>query len=232
MTYVASAGPGKQSSASQWVTAILLVLVSALPIAVGIFVLVELTAGHVRPETVRHLAFPLPVALHVICATAFATFGAFQFVATLRRKYPGWHRTVGRVLLTCGLLAGLSGLWITLFYVRLPDTNDLLFAIRLIFSSSMIVFIALGLVAIRKHNLPGHRAWMMRAYAIGLGAGTQALVFMVVEMAVGKPDQMTKALLMGAAWILNLMVAEFIIRQGQPKSVATTILPPHAIRQA
>jgi uncharacterized membrane protein len=202
----------RKESGAPWIIATLLVLVSAIPIAVGIYVLLELAAGHVAPQTVRHLATPAPVIFHVIGAATYVTIGAFQFVAPFRRHFPDWHRVVGRGLLLCGLLAGLSGLWITLFYARLPDTNDLLFVIRLVFSSAMIVFIVLGFVAIRRRDVPRHRAWMMRAYAIGLGAGTQALVFMVAEMIVGKPDQMGKALLMGAAWAINLLVAELVIR--------------------
>ena len=199
-------------AASQWFTALLLALVSAIPVAVAIYLLVELATGQVRPDTVRLFASPVPVVLHIVGAASFAIFGALQFVAAFRRRFPGWHRSAGRVLLACGLLAGLTGLWMTLFYPRLPDTNDLLFVIRLVFSSAMLVFIALGFAAIRRRDVPHHRAWIMRAYAIGLGAGTQALVFMLVEMTAGHPDQLGKALLMGGSWLLNLGIAELVIR--------------------
>jgi uncharacterized membrane protein len=207
--------PGPSNTgAGQWLVAILLVLVSAIPIAVGIYILYELLAGHVRPETARLFTSPIPIVLHVLGAAIYAVFGAFQFAATLRRRFPGWHRGAGRVLVICGLVVGFSGIWMTLFYPRLPDTNDLLFVIRLVFSSAMVVFVVLGFRAIRRRDVPGHRAWMTRAYAIGLGAGTQALLFMVVEIAAGPPDQLCKALLMGAAWVFNLAVAELIIRRG------------------
>lgn len=200
--------------AMQWVIAVLLVVLSAIPIAVGIYLLAELAAGHVRPETARHLASPVPVVLHVVAAAIYAIFGAFQFTAAFRRRFAGWHRGAGRVLLVCGLVAGFSALWITLFYQRQPDTNDLLFVIRLVVSSAMVVFVVLGFVAIRRGDVPRHRAFMMRAYAIGLGVGTQALIFMVAEAVAGAPDQLGKALLMGAAWMLNLLVAELIIQRG------------------
>jgi hypothetical protein len=54
---------------------------------------------------------------------------------------------------------------------------------------------------------------MMRAYAIGLGAGTQALILMAGEMIAGKPSELSRALLMGAAWVINLAVAEWGIRR-------------------
>ena len=77
----------------------------------------------------------------------------------------------------------------------------------------MIVSIVLGFVAIRRRDVRGHRAWMMRGYAIGLGAGTQALVLMVGEMTAGKPSEFSRALLMGLAWVINLAVAEWVIRK-------------------
>lgn len=38
----------------------------------------------------------------------------------------------------------------------------------------MAACLVLGFTAIRRRDIAAHRAWMIRAYAIGLGAGTQA----------------------------------------------------------
>ncbi len=59
----------------------------------------------------------------------------------------------------------------------------------------------------------GHRAWMTRGYAIGLGAGTQMLTLMAGEMIAGPPSELSRALLMGAGWVINLAVAEWAIRK-------------------
>lgn len=99
----------------------------------------------------------------------------------------------------------------TLFYPRLPDTNDMLVILRILFSTTLIGFIVLGFRAILRGDVPRHRAWMMRAYAIGLGVGTQALVFMLAEIIAGPPDQLGKSLLMGVSWMINLAVAEWLI---------------------
>jgi ABC-type uncharacterized transport system permease subunit len=52
---------------------------------------------------------------------------------------------------------------------------------------------------------------MMRGYAISLGAGTQGLTQLPLVLTVGMPGELPRALLMGAAWITNLLVAEWII---------------------
>jgi hypothetical protein len=62
-------------------------------------------------------------------------------------------------------------------------------------------------------NVRGHRAWMMRGYAIGLGVGTQVLTLMAGEMIAGPPNKLSRALLMGAGWVINLAVAEWAIRR-------------------
>lgn len=61
-------------------------------------------------ENARFFASPLPVVVHILSATLFCLMGAFQFSAELRRYSLSWHRNTGRVLVLCGLLAGLSGL--------------------------------------------------------------------------------------------------------------------------
>jgi hypothetical protein len=53
---------------------------------------------------------------------------------------------------------------------------------------------------------------MMRGYAIGLGAGTQVLTHLPWFLLVGKPGETPRAVMMGAGWVINLVVAEWIIR--------------------
>ena len=77
----------------------------------------------------------------------------------------------------------------------------------------MVVSIVLGFAAIRRGDVIGHRAWMIRGYALGLGAGTQVLTLMAGEVIAGPPSELSRALLMGAAWVINLAVAEWAIRK-------------------
>jgi hypothetical protein len=48
-----------------------------------------------------------------------------------------------------------------------------------------------------------------REYAIGLGAGTQVLTHVPWTLLVGAPGEFTRALLMAAGWVINLVVAEW-----------------------
>ena len=126
------------------------------------------------PRTRASPASPLPLVVHIVGATTYALLGALQFAPRFRRRHWAWHRRAGRVLAVAGLCVAGSALWMTLAYSPKPGTGDLLFVFRLTFASAMAGFLVLGFNAARRRDIPAHRAWMMRAYAIGLAAGTQA----------------------------------------------------------
>lgn len=204
--------PAKAGSAKWRVAALL--LLSAIPLTAGVFRLSELAGGaEITPANARFFAVPLPVVLHILSAGVYIILGSFQFATRFRRHRPGWHRVAGRLLVSCGLVVGLSALWMTLFYPHPAGDGELLYALRLLFGSAMVVSIVLGFAAIRRGNVNRHRAWMMRGYAIGLGAGTQVLTLLVGELIAGPPSELKRAFLMGAAWVINLAVAERAIRK-------------------
>ena len=204
----------RASSPADWLIPIGLLALAFIPVAGGAF-RVTTMVNHVpvTPENVRFFASPIPVLVHVVSVTLYAILGAFQFSPGFRRRRPDWHRAAGKVLVVAGLGAALSGLWMASFYAIVPADNALLHAFRLIFGTAMAVSIVLGLLAIRRGKVSLHQAWMRRAYAIGMGAGTQGLTQIPLVMILGKLDPMTLALAMGGAWLLNLAVAEWLNRR-------------------
>lgn len=199
---------------SGWLLPAALLALVAIPIAAGAVRLGQLSSGaNVTPENARFVAAPVPVVLHIISAVLFCLLGAFQFAPRVRQRWPGWHRRVGRLLIVSGVLAGLSGLWMTQFYPRVPNDGPLLYVFRLLAGAGMVVCVLLGFAAIRKGRVAQHRAWITRGFAIGVGAGTQALVHLPWILIVGQPGELGRALLMGAGWTINLAVAEWNVRR-------------------
>jgi hypothetical protein len=84
---------------------------------------------------------------------------------------------------------------------------------RLVFGSAMAGSILLGIDAIRRRDFTSHGEWMIRGYAIGLGAGTQVLTHLPWFLLFGTPGEASRALMMGAGWVINVAVAEWIIRR-------------------
>jgi len=138
--------------------------------------------------------------------------GAFQFVPRFRRRHPNWHRRAGRVLAVAGLMIAVSALWMTLLYAQKPGTGDLLYVLRLGFGSAMAASLILGFTAIRRRDIAAHRAWMIRAYAIGLGAGTQVFTEGFGGAAFGT-GVVAADLAKATGWVINLAIAEWVIRR-------------------
>ncbi|MHA7189775.1 DUF2306 domain-containing protein [Arthrobacter sp. MDT2-16] len=197
-----------------WVVPAGLILLGLIPVLAGAARLTELTGGaDITARNARFFDSPVPVVLHIVGATLYSLLGAFQFVPSLRRRGRRWHRIAGRILLPAGLVAAGSGVWMALFYVLPPSDGPLLLAFRLVFGSGMALSLVLGVRAVMRGDIGAHGAWMTRAYAIGLGAGTQALILILPELLASPPGVTVRALLMGAGWVVNLAVAEVVIRR-------------------
>jgi uncharacterized membrane protein len=154
------------------------------------------------------------VLLHIPAAIVFSILGAFQFSASFRRRNRGWHRMAGRVLVPSGLIVALSGLWMTQFYAWPAGDGVGVYVERLVFGSAMLASIVLGIDAIRQRKFGLHGEWMTRAYAIGLGAGTQVLTHLPwLLFSESKPGELPRAVMMGAGWVINIVVAELVIRR-------------------
>ena len=203
--------PGSRGESSWRVPAALVALIT-IPLVAGSLRLLEVAGGpHLLPTNARIDASPAPLILHVVAAAVFAVVGAFQFPARLRRRHRAWHRRAGRVLVAAGLAVAGSGLWMTLFYADAPG-GALLWTVRLVVGSATATCIVLGFTAIRRRDVAAHRAWMIRAYALAVAAGTQAFTQGVGEGVFGTSDLST-ALSVTSGWVINVSVAEWIIRR-------------------
>lgn len=196
----------------EWLVPAGLIALSLVPIGAGAFRLTDLAVGTtVTPENARFFDSPIPVVVHIVGSIVFLVLGALQFAPSLRRRR--WHRIAGRIVAPAGLLSAGSAIWMTLFYA-MPAVNGVaLMVIRLVFGTVMATAIVVAFLAIRRGDVGTHSAWMTRAYAIAIGAGTQVFVFLPWTIAFGAPDELTNAMLMGAGWVINLAVAEVIIRR-------------------
>jgi len=202
---------------SEWLIPAGLIALSFIPIVAGTFRVVGLGSGvEITADNARFFAAPLPVVMHIISTVIYCVLGAFQFSPSFRRRKPNWHRVAGRILIPCGLVVALSGLWMTQFYppANYPPVNfdgPVLYAIRLLVGSAMALCLCLGFAAIRKRDISHHRAWMMRSYALGLGAGTQVFTHLPMFLFPSIQGELARTLCMGAGWAINLAVAEWLI---------------------
>jgi uncharacterized membrane protein len=193
-----------------------LIALTFVPAAAGAARLVDLSSGRTE-ENARFFDLPVPIIVHILGATTYCLLGAFQFMPSFRRRRPGWHRVSGRILVPAGLAAAISGLWMATLHDLPAQDNTVLMWLRVGFGSLMVAGLVLGLLAIRRRDITTHQRWMARAYAVAQGAGTQALVLGPIALLVEQPGASVKAAGMGFAWVLNLVVAEWLVRRSQAR---------------
>jgi uncharacterized membrane protein len=204
-----------KSTRSDWLIPAGLIALSLVPALAGTARLAQIRGGVATPENARFLEMPAPIIVHVAGAVLYSIVGSVQFSPGLRRRNRPWHRMAGRVLLPAGFAVALSGLWMTLAYPWPHGDGVGVFLERLLFGAAMLVSLSIGTYALLRRKYSEHGDWMIRAYAIGLGAGTQVLThlpwFILVDM---KPGETPRAVMMGLGWSINVVFAEWVI--GRP----------------
>ena len=194
-----------------------LILLSFVPSVGGLLRLIEWGASsdfNFLPQNPRVEQNPIPAIFHLISSIPYCILGAFQFLPGIRQRYSNWHRLAGRFLVIAGIVSAVSGLWMTHYYT-FPESlqGELLYVVRIFVSSFMLLFIIRGLTSILQKEVSQHRAWMIRAYALAQGAGTQFLIAVPFIAVSGEPAGWVRDVLMTLAWCINIAMAEWIIRK-------------------
>ena len=125
-----------------------------------------------------------------------------------------------KTIKTARMMSVRCRIWMTLAYVIPPELQGrLLFWVRLAVGSGMAMALILAIRAIRGGNVLRHQAWMLRAYALGQGAGTQVLFLLPPQLFLGEAvTGMPRDLLMTAAWAANVLIAESVLRTQETKA--------------
>jgi hypothetical protein len=212
-----------RTTKTDWLVPAGLLFLCAVPAVAGAIRLIQLSTGaEITAENARFFDQPLPAVLHIISSLIYCIVGAFQFSPGLRRRSPYWHRMSGRMLVPTGLVAALSALWMTQYYPGANFDGTAVYVLRLVVGVGMAMSLCLGLFFIVGRDIGNHRAWMMRAYALGLGAGTQAFTHIPWFLFPDIQGELVRALCMGAGWLINIAVAEWLIMRVSGKQSAPT----------
>lgn len=205
---------------------LLVALMGAVPALPGALVLAGILAGPgaggiftdlVSP---RYFAAPLPIALHIGTGILFCMLAPLQFSTRLRRRAPRWHRLAGRGALAAGLVFGMSALPI----LGPISAEDGWLGHAGLAAGAVGFCVALGLsfVAILRRDIPAHRAWALRAVAIGLMGASRVLVEAVALLALDATSEELGGKEVWATIALNLLIVEFHLRWRPGRRAAPT----------
>ncbi|MEO8242081.1 MAG: DUF2306 domain-containing protein [bacterium] len=192
------------------VTTFLLLLLAAVPAMVALLRLYQIPTGTLPTESLHFAPHPVSHFLHAMTGASFALIAPLQLHPGLRRRFPTLHRRLGWVLVAGGTTIAISGLVMLVLY---PAAATLpLKATRLVVGSAVLACLYLSIEAVRHRDISGHRIWMLRTYALIMGAGTQAVVILLIVLLYGQPSPAAMDVIVALCWPFNLAVAELVIR--------------------
>ncbi len=198
---------------------LLLAFATAIPIVMAGFRVVQIPAGLLPEDSLRLGVAPASMWLHALAGILFGVLGPLQFARALRSRFGALHRLSGRVFVLAGLVLALSGLSLLL---RLDSaTTPLLDIARAVFSVTLIGALALGVRAAQARNMATHSAWMIRAYAIGIGGPTVSVVMFPIYLVTGAPvTGLASDLVFVGWWLAMIVVAESVIVLNQQEKTS------------
>lgn len=190
-----------------------------------------LSAAAGLAEGAKIRALPAVFALHAVAGAAALVAGAIQFHARLRARRRSLHRWLGRLYVGAACTASLSGIASAASFAVGPGAR-LSFALA---GALWLVATLLGWRAIRRRDIPRHRAWMTRSFALALFFISYSLWKPLLaagaapsDLAPGLPPDLATLLAVTLGWTVNLAVAEaFIRRPGRKTDLAPAAGAPH-----
>jgi uncharacterized membrane protein len=181
-------------------------------VALSVLMRVAMDVPSIRDGTIpndefarRYVAHPWLGYLHLAPGVVYLLGAPLQLSRRFRTRHYTVHRRLGRVLLTCALVSAVFAL---LFGILHAWGGALESIVSVAFGTWFISCLVLAFRAIRSDNVPQHRRWMIRAFAVAVGIATVRIWIGVFE-AVGpampggttgpSPDQM----MFGVAFLLG-----------------------------
>jgi len=162
--------------------------------------------------------------VHIFTATVALVLGPLQFMPKIRAR-KRIHRTLGRVYLLAGVLPSAVATIPVAVWSGRPLTQIGLT------TAAVLWLITGGLAyrAARRRDFAGHRAWMMRNYALTFLAVTSRILVPVVLLAqipfggadLGSIGERASSMIpigQTLGWIINLIVVEYFIRRAPARA--------------
>jgi Predicted membrane protein (DUF2306) len=191
--------------------ALLLFLATFIPIISAPLRMFQVLTDQLPPDAIRFNAVPWALSLHSLGGMTFGLLGPIQFSRAIKNRFGKFHRMSGRIFVVAGMMLALSALRLL---VEFPNSSTwVLVTARAVAGLGLMATLTLALIAIMNRDIAQHRNWMIRAYAIGMGAATIAFIQLPIFLIKGKALEGYFAdSLFVLSWVINLTLAELVIR--------------------
>ena len=198
--------------ASPLVVPVALYLGTLLTILLAMVQVVQIPLGALPADSQRLTATPVWHFMHVLGGATFGILGPLQFSRVLMNRYGLLHRVLGRLFVAAGAMISLSSLGLLWHF---PDTYSVAMnSGRLLFGIALGLALVMAMQAIYRRDIIRHRNWMIRAYAIGIGATAVTMVFFPIYLITGEPPKgLVSDIAFLGAWTACVVFAEALVRR-------------------
>jgi uncharacterized membrane protein len=145
--------------------------------------------------------------MHIAGGMTALTVGLVQLWLGLTNRTAALHRSLGKLYVAVIAVGSIAG-----FYLALTIPGNAPYAAGLFFLCvAWVVTTSMAVFAIRRRNVPQHREWMMRSYAVTFAFvtfrfGVDALI------AQGTQPGDAQAIMAWACWALPLLLLEPLLQ--------------------
>lgn len=160
---------------------------------------------------VRHWGL---VAAHGFSAVVALVSGAAQLAAMHLRVLPGAHRSTGRVYALAVLVAGITAIPMGAMAHGGPTAQLGMTINALLWIGTLVPAVALAV----RRDIAGHRAWILRNYALTFSAVALRLAVQLGER-VGLDYEAVYPLAAWANWLVPLVLVELHLRRPRVRAL-------------
>lgn len=195
---------------------LLSVLVIVLAIGVGLYpalyFLVDMSHGLLatKPDHLfQNMLWRIAFDVHIIFGGVALLTGWTQFIERIRQRYLRVHRNIGKTYVLACLFSGVAG-----FVIAINATGGVIAEAG--FAALAVLWLFSTIKAwmhIRSKDIPAHRAWMIRSYALTFAAVTLRLWLPLLDFVVALDFFTAYRISSWLCWVPNLVVAEILVRR-------------------
>lgn len=149
------------------------------------------------------------IRVHIILALVALLTGPIGLIKRLRINSPAWHRWNGRIYLYAILLNFIPSLYVSFF-----ATGGIFSSIGFfILDTLWLLTTVLGVSSIKKKNVQMHSRWMIRSFFLSFANMTIYVFVAITHYGLHLPYGISYSIAVWACWIVNLALAEIVIRK-------------------
>jgi len=152
------------------------------------------------------------ILVHIVAGMTALLLGPFQFIPSIRKKYPRTHRFMGKTYLICIVIAACASLEISTFKIIIGE-KAVVYGMGL-FILGIIWLLTSGMAywSARSRNFVQHREWMVRSFVVTCAFTTFRLLNRFMTEKFGMDGNAAAELMAWACWSVPLIVAELFLQ--------------------